>query len=152
MLAKADRHFYTFEEYLTLEEKAEYKSEYHQGKILAMAGASANHNRIAGNVFNAISNAIEARSCEAFMSDLRLWIEQKEIAAYPDVMVVCGGLKFVKGRSDTITNPKVIIEVLSKSTTGFDKGDKFYAYWTLDTFEECVFVDQYKMRVEYFDG
>ncbi len=141
---------YTREEYLLLEEKAEYKSEYRQGEIVAMTGASANHNRVAGNLFNALSNTLQSGPCEVFISDLRLWIERRNLYTYPDVMVICGGLQFVEGRTDTITNPKIIIEVLSKSTEGYNRGDKFHAYWTLDTFEEYILVDQYRVHVEYF--
>ena len=84
------------------------------------------------------------------MSDLRLWIEHKDTYTYPDVMVVWGGLKFVAGRTDTITNPQIIIKVLSESTVGYDRSDKFQAYWTLDSLAECILVDPYRLRVEYF--
>jgi Uma2 family endonuclease len=141
---------YTPEEYLALEEKAEYKSEYRQGQIVALAGASVNHNRITRNISTALTNAFEAKLCEVFVSDLRLWIHQKKLFTYPDVMIVCGDLKFVKDRTDTITNPKVIIEVLSESIAAYDRGDKFQAYWTLDSFEEYVLIDQYRIQVEYF--
>ena len=149
MLTKQHR-TYTREEYLLLEEKAEYKSEYRQGKIVAMAGASLNHNRIVSNMHAALYNAIEAKSCEVFMSDLRLWIEKRRLYTYPDVTVICDEPEFVEDRTDTIINPKIIIEVLSKSTESYDRGDKFHAYWTLDTFEEYVLVDQYRVHVEYF--
>jgi Uma2 family endonuclease len=149
MLAK-QLHFYTPEEYLALEEKAEYKSEYYQGEIVAMAGASINHNRITRNVVAALTNAFAAKPCEAFASDLRLWLEKRQYYTYPDVMVVCGDLEFVKGRTDTITNPKVIIEVLSESTENYDRSKKFHAYWTLDSLAEYVLIDQYRPRVEYF--
>jgi Uma2 family endonuclease len=149
MLAQKD-HFYTHQEYFAFEEKSEYKNEYRQGEIVAMAGGSANHNRIAGNVFNVLSSAIESKPCEVFISDLRLWAEKKDLYTYPDVMVICGGLEFVEGRTDTITNPKVIIEVLSKSTEAYDRSDKFQAYWSLDSFEEYVLIDQYRVHVEYF--
>lgn len=72
------------------------------------------------------------------MGDIRLWIEKKNLYTYPDVMVMCGQPRFAPGRTDTITNPKVIIEVLLKSTTEYDYSDKFHAYWTIDTFEEYV--------------
>ncbi len=141
-------YFYTPEEYFAME--AEYKSEYHHGEVVAMAGASPNHNRISGNVFRVIGNALEDKPCEVFMNDLRLWVEQKNQATYPDVMVVCEGLKFADGRMDTITNPQIIIEVLSKSTEAYDRSDKFHAYWTLETLKEYVLIDQYRIRVEYF--
>ena len=144
-----DQDLYTPAEYLIREAQADYKSEYYRGRVVAMAGASANHNRIAGNLFNALSNALISEPCEVFINDLRVWLEKRDIYAYPDVMAVCGGLEFVEGRTDTIINPKIITEVLSKSTEGFDRGDKFRAYWTLDSFEEYVLIDQYRMRVEY---
>ncbi len=150
MLSQKEKHFYTLEEYLVLEKKAEYKSEYHQGKIVAMAGASLEHNRIAGNVHAALHRALRTRPCDVFMSDLRVWIAPEKRYTYPDVMVICGQPQFAEGRTDTVSNPKIIIEVLSESTAGRDRGDKFYAYWALDTFEEYVLIDQYRLRVEYF--
>lgn len=149
MLAKGQR-FYTFEEYLALEEQAEYKSEYRQGQIVAMAGASLAHNRIVSNIHATLYNTLQTKPCDVFMSDLRLWIKPENRAVYPDVMVICGEPQLVEGRTDTVTNPKLIIEVLSKSTAEDDRSDKFHAYWTLDTFEEYVLVDQYRIHVEYF--
>jgi Uma2 family endonuclease len=117
---------------------AVYKSEYRQGKVKAMAGTSLNHNRIAKNACFVIDNALTGKPCESFMGDIRLWIEKKNLYTYPDVIVMCGQPRFAPGRTDTITNPKVIIEVLLKSTTEYDYSDKFHAYWTIDTFEEYV--------------
>ncbi|MEW5959542.1 MAG: Uma2 family endonuclease, partial [Chloroflexota bacterium] len=142
--------FYTPEEYLVLEQKADYKSEYHQGEIVALAGASLNHNRIVKNTSFAIDEVLASRPCETFIGDVRLWIEKKKFYTYPDIMIICGKPEFVEGRTDTITNPKVIIEVLSESTAVYDRGDKFRAYWNLDGFEEYVLIDQERIRVEYF--
>lgn len=149
MLAKEEPQ-YTFEEYLILEEKAEYKSEYRQGRIVAMAGASLAHNRIVSNIHATLYNALDSTPCDVYMSDLRVWIKAENRAVYPDVTVICGEPQLVEGRSDTVTNPKLIIEVLSKSTAEEDRSDKFQAYWSLDSFEEYVLVDQYRLRVEYF--
>ena len=149
MLNQSDRS-YTFEEYLIREEGAEYKSEYHQGQILAMSGASLNYNRIVGNLHAALYNALQGKPCNVFMSDLRLWIAEKRRAVYPDLTIICGTPALVAGRNDTVTNPKVIIEVLSKSTAEDDRSDKFHAYWTLKSFEEYILVDQYRLHVEYF--
>jgi len=145
-----EQRFYTLEEYFVLEEKAAYKSEYRQGEIAAMAGASLAHNRIVSNTHAALYSALQTRSCEVFVSDLRLWIAPKNRVVYPDVMVVCGQPELVAGRTDTVANPTVIIEVLSKSTAEEDRSDKFHAYWTLNTFEEYLLIDQYRARVEYF--
>lgn len=149
MFVKKHRH-YTHAEYFALEEQAETKSEYHQGEIIAQAGATVNHNRIALNTANAIVNTLTGTPCETFVADLRVWIEKRDRYVYPDVMVICGDPSFVEGRTDTITNPKVIIEVLSESTEHYDRNSKFHAYWTLAGFEEYVLIDQSQMRVEYF--
>jgi Uma2 family endonuclease len=140
----------TFEEYLMLEEKAAYKSEYRQGQIVGMSGASLTHNRLVGNLHATLYNALLGKPCSVFMSDLRLWIQTKNRAVYPDLTVICGEPALVAGRTDTVTNPTLIVEVLSKSTAEDDRSDKFHAYWTLPSFEEYVLVDQYRMHVEYF--
>ncbi|HEY86366.1 MAG TPA: Uma2 family endonuclease [Chloroflexi bacterium] len=142
--------FYTTQEYLAIEEEAKRKSEYYDGEIVALAGASLNHNRIAGNIHTALNNSVGGKPCESFIGDVKVWIEERNFFTYPDVMVVCGETKFVESRSDTITNPKIIIEVLSESTERYDRSAKFHAYWTLDTLEEYILVDQYRLRVEYF--
>jgi Uma2 family endonuclease len=149
MLAK-EPPFYTFEEYLIHEERADYKSEYRQGRIVAMAGASLAYNRIVSNIHAALYDALQTKPCAVFASDLRLWIKPENRAVYPDIMVICGEPQLVEGRTDTVTNPQVIIEVLSKSTAEEDRSDKFQAYWSLDTFEEYVLVDQYRLHGEYF--
>ena len=153
MLAKQIKetyHFYTEDEYLAMEEAAEIKHEYRQGNIIAMTGASINHNRIVINTATTLNIALKGSSCEVFVNDLRLQIKRDKIYTYPDVMVVCSKPSFVKNRTDTINNPKAIIEILSKSTETYDRSDKFHAYWSLDTFEEYVLIDQYRIHVEYF--
>jgi Uma2 family endonuclease len=149
MLAKEDR-FYTPAEYFALEEQADHKSEYRQGEIIAMAGGSLNHNRIAKNTYFAIDEALTGKPCESFLGDVRLWVAKKELYTYPDIMVVCGPAELAEGRTDTLTNPLLLVEVLSESTAGYDRGDKFQAYWTLESLVEYVLIDQYRPRVEYF--
>jgi len=141
---------YSLPEYLALEEQANYKSEYHQGYITAMAGASLDHNQITSNLLGELYQALAGKGCRVFSSDLRVWVEAKARATYPDITVVCGRPELMAGRNDTIINPTVIIEVLSKSTAFEDKGDKFQAYWALNSLAEYVIVDQYQPRVEYF--
>ncbi|NJN96257.1 MAG: Uma2 family endonuclease [Anaerolineales bacterium] len=149
MLAQ-ERRLYSHAEYFALEEQAQVKSEYRCGEIIAMAGTSLNHNRIAKNVSFAIDQAVAGKSCESFIGDVRLWIERRDFYTYPDVMVVCGPPQFAAGRTDTVTNPVVLIEVLSESTAAYDRGDKFQAYWTLPSLAEYVLIDQYRLRVDYF--
>ncbi len=144
------KNYYAREKYLELEGQAIEKSEYHQGEIVAMAGASWKHSQISGNVFRIIGNALEDKPCHVSMSDIKLWIEQRDCYTYPDVMVICGEPDFAAGRTDTVTNPVLIIEVLSKSTAEYDRTDKFHASWTLASLQEYVLIDQYRIRVEYF--
>ena len=141
---------YTPEEYLVLEEKAARKSEYYRGEIFAMAGGSINHNRIARNVCNALTQAFDKRPCEAFISDVRLWLEHAKLYTYPDVMVICGEPKFVPERTDTLTNPLVIVEVLSPSTQLYDCNSKFLFYRGLETLQDYLLIEQDKIYLDYY--
>ncbi len=138
------------EDYLALEETAEDRSEYYQGEIFAMSGASVNHNRIAKNTVTGLDAAFAGKPCEAFITDMRLLVRSNGLYTYPDVMVVCGPLQFASDRDDTLTNPIVIFEVLSKSTEGYDRGAKFELYRALESLQDYVLVDQYKIHVEHF--
>ncbi len=142
--------YYTPEEYLALEETAEYRSEYYRGEIFAMSGGSANHNRISGNIYTAMNIAFENKPCEAFITDMRLLVKKNGLYTYPDVMVVCGQIKFVEGRTDTITNPVVVIEVLSESTQDYDRGSKFMLYRALASLQEYILIEQDKIHIERF--
>ncbi|MFB2982661.1 Uma2 family endonuclease [Microseira sp. BLCC-F43] len=145
-----EQRYYSLEEYLALEEVADYKSEYIDGEIIPMAGGSINHNQIAGNFYAALNFAFKKLDYRVFMSDVRLWIATRRIYTYPDVMVVVGEPEYVSDRTDTITNPKVIVEVLSDSTKGYDQSGKFQAYRTLPTFAEYLLIDQTKIYVEQY--
>jgi len=142
--------YYTPEEYLALEETAEYKSEYIDGQIIPMAGGTANHNRIAGNFYAVMNFAFRQKEYEVFNSDMRLWLPQKRIYTYPDAMIIVGEPEFYNNRTDIITNPQVIVEVLSKSTKGYDREDKFQAYRTIASFQEYLLIDQTRIHVEQF--
>lgn len=145
-----EQHFYSPEEYLTLEEAAEFRSEYYDGQIFPMAGGTPNHNRIAVNLGSALNVALADQDYDVFISDMRLWIPRIGLYTYPDVMVVAGDLEFAEGRKDTIINPLLIVEVLSDSTKNYDRGEKFEFYRTLPAFREYILVDQYKIHVEQF--
>ena len=145
------KQYYTPEEYLELEATTDYKSEYIDGQIIAMAGASINYNRITGNFSAALNLAFKQQDkYEVVKSDMRLWIPQKLIYTYPDVIIIADEPEFFNNRTDTITNPQVIIEVLSNSTKGYDREDKFAAYRTIPTFQEYLLIDQNRIRVEQF--
>lgn len=146
----ATKQSYTPVEYLELEEKAEYKSEYNNGQIFPMTGASINHNRISGNLYIALSLGLNQQDYEAFIGDVRLWIPDKQIYTYPDVMAIKGEVQYFSNRTDTITNPLIIAEVLSKSTQGYDRQAKFEDYRTIPGFQEYLLIDQTRKYVERF--
>ncbi|MBN3870587.1 Uma2 family endonuclease [Nostoc sp. JL33] len=141
---------YSPTEYLELEVISEYRHEYIDGEIIPITGGTPNHNQIAGNFCAALNFALKRQPYRVFIADQRLWIPKKRIHTYPDVMVVAGSLEFSEGRTDTITNPLVICEVLSKSTRSYDIDDKFAAYRTIPSFQEYVLIDQYKNHVEQY--
>lgn len=141
---------YSEKEYLELEREAEYKSEYYQGEIFAMAGASANHNRILENLSGECYIAFKGKSCQSFSSDMRLHIPQNGLYTYPDLLVVCGKLEFADNDKETLVNPSTIIEVLSKTTSAYDRGDKFRLYRSIPTLTEYILVDSLSVSVEVF--
>ena len=142
--------YYSPEQYLELEEAADYKSEYIDGQIIPMAGGSINHNQLTLNFSTELNFAFKKLDYRVFISDVRLWIPQRRIYTYPDVMVVVGEPEYFSDRTDTITNPKVIIEVLSNSTKGYDQTGKFLAHRTIPSFEEYLLIDQTKVYVEQY--
>jgi len=139
---------YTPEEYLAIEEFSEYKSEYINGQIIPMAGGTVNHNKLAGNLYAALNFAFRQQDYQVFIGDVRLWIPEKRIFTYPDVMIIAGEPEYVNNRTDIIVNPVVIIEVLSKSTQAYDREGKFNAYRTIPGFQEYLLVDQTRIHVE----
>ena len=106
----------TPEEYLAIERKAEYKSEYLHGEMFAMVGASRKHNLIAGNVFGELREQLKGKSCEAYTNDMRVKVSSTGLYTYPDVVVVCGDPQFEDSYIDTLLNPTLLVEVLSEST------------------------------------
>jgi Uma2 family endonuclease len=149
-LQTTERRYYTPEEYLALEETAEYKSEYHDGEIVPMAGGTTNHNRIARNILIALTLQLRGQDYELFIGDVRLWIPRVKRFTYPNVMVIAGLPEYYNNRKDTITNAQVIIEVLSKLTKGYDRGDKFKYYRTISSFQEYILLDQSQKFIEQY--
>ncbi|HEV7904884.1 MAG TPA: Uma2 family endonuclease [Pyrinomonadaceae bacterium] len=142
--------YVTPEEYLSLERKAESKSEYLDGEIFAMTGASKNHNFIAGNVFSALKQHLRERPCEIYISDMRVKIPSANLYTYPDVAVVCGESQFEDDAVDTLLNPTLIVEVLSKSTAAYDRTTKFGYYRTLVSVAEYLLIAQNGYHVEHY--
>lgn len=138
------------EEYLELEREADYKSEYFQGEVFAMAGAGRNHNRITENLSIDIGFFLKGKSCRSYSSDLKIHIPDNGLYTYPDLLVVCGEEQFVDDKTDTLLNPRIIIEVLSKSTGSYDRGEKFQLYRSISSLEEYVLIDSQRIAAEVF--
>ena len=140
----------TPEEYLAIERKAEYKSEYIDGEMVAMTGASRRHNLIALNVAREITQQLKGRPCEGYVSDMRVRVPSTRLYTYPDVVVVCGEPQFEDDYVDTLLNPTLIVEVLSESTELYDRGKKFGFYRTIESLAEYLLVAQDECRVEQY--
>jgi Uma2 family endonuclease len=141
---------FTFEEYLQLEEETNQKYEFHDGSVYAMAGGSLNHSLIARNLVGNLHPQLKNGNCQIMNNDLKLKIETKSSYLYPDAMIVCGDLDMSDTENEAIKNPKVIIEVLSKSTQGYDRGDKFSFYRLITALEYYILIEQNKVQVEVY--
>lgn len=142
--------FITIEDYLSLEETAEEKHEYYRGEIFAMAGGTIAHNRLVRNALTAIDEFLAGKNCEVFPSDLKVHNEANSLFTYPDISIVCGEPQKWQDRNDTITNPVVIIEVLSESTQLYDRGQKFKLYRSIPSLKEYLLVSSLEYMVEHF--
>lgn len=142
--------YVTPEEYLAHEREAECKSEYVNGRIYAMAGASPAHNYITANVVGAFIAQLRSKPCRVFPSDLRVQVPATGLYTYPDAGVVCGEPRYSDARNDTLLNPSVLIEVLSPSSEAYDRGDKFAHYRSLESLTDYVLIAQDKLRIEHY--
>jgi len=140
----------TEKEYLAIERRAEFRSEFHGGEMFAMAGASRRHNRIVTNLVTALDNQLRERPCNVYSNDMRVKIPNTGLFTYPDVVVTCGDESFVDDEQDTLLNPLVIIEVLSASTEACDRGKKFEHYQNIDSLSTYVLVAQDAPRIERY--
>jgi Uma2 family endonuclease len=138
------------EEYLALERKAEYKSEYLHGEIFGMTGASRKHNLISVNISSELSGQLKGKSCEVYASDMRVKVAASGLYTYPDVVVVCGEPQFEDDYLDTLLNPTLLFEILSKSTERYDRIAKSDYYRSLESLTEHLLVAQDEVRVEQY--
>ncbi|TVP60666.1 MAG: Uma2 family endonuclease [Nodularia sp. (in: Bacteria)] len=150
MMQLQKERYYSPEEYLELEVNSEIRHEYIDGQIIPMTGGTPNHNQLALNLSGTLNFLLKRQPYRVFIADQRLWIPQRRINTYPDVMVVQTPLEYQEGRKDTLTNPVMIAEVLSKSTKSYDRDEKFAAYRTISSFQEYILIDQYTMHVEHY--
>lgn len=138
------------EEYLSLERRAEFKSEYFDGVVYAMAGGSERHNLIAANVIIALGTQLRDRPCRVYTSDLKVRVPNSKRFFYPDVSVICGETRFADEVKDVILNPVLVVEVLSESTEAFDRGKKFSSYQQIESLREYLLVAQDEFVVEHY--
>jgi Uma2 family endonuclease len=140
----------TEQHYLELERYAESKSEFYQGRIFAMTGASRAHNLITLNIGAELRARLRGRPCEVYVGDMKVKVNPTGLYTYPDVVVVCGEPQFDDPQNDILLNPKIIIETLSPSTEAYDRGDKFAHYRTLNSLSDYILVTQHCYRMEHF--
>ena len=140
---------YTLDEYFAVEETSQIKTEYYDGQIFAMAGASLRHNDIAAHLLAFFRPALAGRGCRAFGSDLRIQTPGG-LFTYPDLSVVCGEPLMIQGRPDTLTNPILLAEVLSDATREYDRGQKFNLYKEIPSLRQYILVEQAEVLVETF--
>jgi Uma2 family endonuclease len=148
VLATAKR--YTVAEYLEQEQKAEFKSEFVDGEIIAMAGASANHHKISLTICRLFPQSINGKEYDIFMSDMRLWMPAYNRYTYPDVVVTDGKPVFTDAKQTAITNACLIVEILSSSTEENDRSSKFKYYRSIPTFREYLLIEQQSYEVEQY--
>ena len=150
-MSTSPKTFLTPEEYLEIERKAEFKSEYYHGEMFAMAGASRPHNLLTANAAAQIHGQLRGRPCEMYSSDMRVCVAATGLYTYPDVVVACETPRFLEDAvPDTLVNPTVIIEVLSASTEAYDRGKKFDHYRALESLREYVLVSSDRVQIERY--
>ncbi|BBH41104.1 hypothetical protein myaer102_36960 [Microcystis viridis NIES-102] len=150
MLTSSPPKTISLEEYRNLETIAEVKHEYHDGEIIEMTGVSINHNSILINLIVLLKLALRGTNYRLQSSDLRLWIPQYNRGLYPDLMIIAGEPLFSDNRNDEILNPCLIIEVLSPSTSGYDRGDKFRYYRSIPQLNQYLLVSQGEILIESY--
>jgi Uma2 family endonuclease len=149
-MSVAEQHKLTAAAYLSVERKAETRSEFLDGEVFSMAGGSHRHSLIATNLAGELRAGLKAGSCQVLNSDMRVLVRPTGLYAYPDVSVACGQLEFEDEVEDTLLNPKVIAEVLSESTAAWDRGKKFWHYRHLDSLTDYLLVSQDAWLVEHY--
>ena len=140
----------TEEEYLEIERKAEFKSEFYDGEMFAMAGAREAHNLIVTNLVRELSQLFRSRPCRVYSNDMRVRVSPKRNYTYPDVVVICGEPHFLDQQRDTLLNPTLIVEVLSKSTEMYDRGKKFWEYRRIDSLSDYLLIGSELVSAELF--
>lgn len=149
MSTRAER-IYTADEYLATERASAHKSEFVKGRIYAMTGAKWPHNRIVSNIVTNLGVRLQEGDCSVVSNDQRVKVSRTGMYTYPDVVALCGKPEFEDAEVDTLINPGVIFEVLSRSTELYDRGEKFSHYRKIESLREYILVAQDEVRVEQF--
>lgn len=144
------KHLMTEDEYLAFERASDVKHEFYRGEIFAMAGASRQHNEIKDNLIVEIGSRLKGTPCRTYSADQRVKVKRTGLFTYPDILLVCGPPIFDPKADDTLINPQVVIEILSKSTESYDRGTKFRHYQRLPSVKEYLLVSQDRVQVERF--
>lgn len=142
--------FLTPEGYLEIERKAEDKSEYYNGEMFAMSGASRKHDRIATQLAFLIAQHLRGKRCEAFSANMRVLATPSGLHTYPDLSVACENPQFADPHVDTLTNPTLLVEILSPSTENYDRGKKAKLYRAIPSLQELLFIAQDAYEVELY--
>ena len=150
MTQAVEQKTYTPNEYFELELASETRSEYCDRAIIPMTGGTPDHNELAINLAALFKSALRCKPYRIFATDQRLWVPNRNLYTYPDVMIAEKPLQLQTGRTDTVINPCLLAELLSKSTQGYDRGEKFAAYRTIESFREYFLIDQHKIHVEHY--
>ena len=138
------------EEFLAFERDSEEKHEYRDGEVVAMSGARRAHNKISTNVSGLIWQHLKGKDCESYTSEMRVWVPKSRLYTYPDIVVVCREPEFVDEEFDTLTNPLLLIEILSESTESYDRGQKFKNYRSIDSLRGYVLISQKSPSIEKY--
>jgi Uma2 family endonuclease len=138
------------ETYLEEERKATTKSEFYQGEIFAMAGATKEHNKIVASIIIAVGQFLKDRQCSIFPSDIRVHVEENTLYTYPDITIACEEEKYLDDTFDTLLNPTVLFEVLSPSTEDYDRGTKFKLYRAIPSLQNYVMISSTEMLAEVY--
>jgi len=141
---------FSIEEYLEMENTSIEKHEYYKGEIFAMSGAKMPHNEISSNLMTSIGVRLRGKKCKPYSSDVRIHIESNSLFTYPDISIICGERLTLNNDDYNVLNPAVLIEILSKSTRNYDRGEKFKLYRDIPTLKEYVLVDSESIHIEVF--
>lgn len=140
----------TASDYLEIERKADFRSEFHDGVMYAMAGGTPRHSRVSANCMTSLGQRLRGKKCQPYNSDMRIFIKATGLYTYPDLSVVCGPREFEEKTTDCLVNPSVIIEVLSPSTSDYDRGKKFWNYRHIPSLTDYILVGTDEVLIEHY--